>query len=281
MRFGLDIPTTGDYADPRILADLAADAEDAGWDGFFVWDIIFAEGDPRVPVADPWLALTAVALRTRRIRLGAMLTPLPRRLPWEVARQTATLDRLSDGRLVFGAGLGYQALDFTPFGQSFDPKTRAAQLDEGLAILQGLWTGAPFTFHGAHYTLDDVTMRPTPAQSPRIPIWTAAGWPVRKPLRRAARWDGVYLMTVNQTTGQLLTPDEIREIAAFVRANRDDPAAPFDITVNGETVGDTPTDRDHVRPYADAGATWWIEYEASRPDLAAYRERIRRGPPHL
>jgi alkanesulfonate monooxygenase SsuD/methylene tetrahydromethanopterin reductase-like flavin-dependent oxidoreductase (luciferase family) len=151
MKFGLDIPTAGVYADPRKLADLAAEAEDAGWDGFFLWDIVFAEDTFNTPVLDPWIALSAIAMRTQRIRIGAMLTPLPRRRPWQVARETASLDLLSNGRLVFGAGLGYQARDFTPFGEDFDLKKRAEQLDEGLEILTGLWSGKPFSFHGKHY----------------------------------------------------------------------------------------------------------------------------------
>src|SRR5947209_6380623 len=237
MKYGLDIPTAGVYADPRTLADLAAEAEEAGWDGFFIWDVLFVENQLTVPVVDPWIALAAIAMRTQRIRIGALLTPLPRRRPWQVARQTVALDHLSNGRLIFGAGLGYQALDFTSFGEDDDARLRAEKLDEGLEVLQGLWSGEAFSFHGKHYQVNDVTLLPKPLQSPRIPVWLAGGWPKRKPLRRAAGWDGIYLMTVNQATGELLTPEEIRAIAAYVKTYRTS-TEPFDIAMNGETPTD-------------------------------------------
>lgn len=280
MLYGLDIPTAGAYASPQTLADLAADAEAARWDGFFLWDILFAGDQTQVPVVDPWIALAAIATRTRRIRIGAMLTPLPRRRPWQVARQTVALDHLSNGRLTFGAGLGYQALDFTPFGEDYDPLVRAEKLDEGLAVLQGLWTGEPFSFEGKHYHIKEATLLPKPLQTPRIPIWLAGGWPRRKPFRRAAQWDGVYLMTVNQVTNELLTPAEIREIVAYLHAHRAS-AAPFDVAVNGETPADPRKGAEMVQPYQEAGATWWVEYEAGRAGLEEYRARIRQGPPKV
>ena len=278
MKYGLDIPIAGTYADPRKLADLAADAEKAGWDGFFLWDILFAKDQFSTSVIDPWIALAAIATQTQRIRIGAMLTPLPRRHPWQVARETVTLDHLSNGRLTFGAGLGYQALDFTPFGEDFDTRLRAEKLDESLAILNGLWSGETFNFHGKHYQINDVLMLPKPIQSPRIPIWLAGGWPNRKPFRRAAHYDGIYLMTVNQSTGKLLIPEEIREIVTYINAYRES-TDPFDIAVNGETPGDPHKGAKIVQPYSEAGATWWIEFEASRESFEEYRERIRQGPP--
>jgi alkanesulfonate monooxygenase SsuD/methylene tetrahydromethanopterin reductase-like flavin-dependent oxidoreductase (luciferase family) len=277
VRYGLDIPTAGQYADSRLLAELAATAEEAGWDGFFVWDTIYAEGRQDVPVVDPWVTLAAVALRTQRIRIGAMLTPLARRRPWQVARQVATLDHLSCGCVGFGAGLGFQDIDFIPFGEDFDPKRRAERLDEGLAILEGLWTGEPFSFDGKHYHLDHAQLPPRPAQTPRVPIWTAVGWPHRKPLQRAARYDGVYVMAVNQETDQPLTPAETRDILAYIHTLRDD-IQPLDVAVNGVTLGAAERDVATVRPYAEAGATWWLEYDATGR-YKEYRERIRRGPP--
>ncbi len=280
MKFGLDIPTAGEYADPRKLADLAADAEDAGWDGFFIWDIVFMSGGSDAPIVDPWVALSAIAMRTQRIKIGAMLTPLPRRRPWQVAREAVSLDLLSQGRLVFGAGLGYQERDFAPFGEDFDLKKRAEQLDEGLEVLKGLWRGEPFSFHGKHYQVEDVTYLPKPVQYPRIPIWVAGGWPNRKPFRRAARWDGIYLMTVNQVTNEYLTPGEIREIVAYINAHRET-SDPFDIAASGETPADAQKGAAIVQPYQEAGATWWIELEDSRGSFEAYRERIRQGPPRV
>ena len=171
MQFGLDIPINGAYAHPRTLADLAADAEEAGWDGFFLQDVLFSTE----PIVDPWVALAAVAVRTQRLRIGVFLTPLPRRRPWQVARQAMTLDQLSQGQLIFGAALGFQALDFTSFGEDYDPRTRAEKLDEGLEIVQGLWSGKAFSFHGTHYHLENITFLPKPLQSPRIPVWVAGG----------------------------------------------------------------------------------------------------------
>jgi len=275
MKFGLDIPTTGTFADTRKLADLAADAEEAGWDGFFLWDILFSEGRTDVPVADPWIALAAIAMRTQHMRIGAMVTPLPRRRPWQVAREMVTLDNLSNGRVIFGAGSGYQALDFTPFGEEYDLKIRAEKLDEGLEVLRGLWTGEAFSFDGKHYQIHDVRMLPKPLQSPRIPVWLAAGWPNRKPFRRAAHWDGIYLMTINQATGAPLTPTEVQEIVAYVNTYREN-ADPFDVAVYGETPADSLKGAEIVQPYREAGATWWIEARESFEEL---RERIRQGPP--
>jgi alkanesulfonate monooxygenase SsuD/methylene tetrahydromethanopterin reductase-like flavin-dependent oxidoreductase (luciferase family) len=280
MRYGLDVPTAGDYASPHRLADLAAEAEDAGWDGFFLLDVLFAGEQMDTPVVDPWIALAAVAMRTEHIRLGAMVTPLARRRPWQVARQAVAIDHLSGGRLVFGAGLGWRALDFTPFGEPYDPVVLAQKLEEALEVIDGLWSGRPVSLQGAHYQIECVTMRPGPLQSPRIPVWLAGGWPRRKPIRRAAAWDGLYLMTVNQTTGELLQPDEIREIVAYVARHRT-ATDPFDVALNGETPADPAAGAEIVEPYRDAGATWWVEYEASRGSFDDYRRRIRRGPPRL
>jgi alkanesulfonate monooxygenase SsuD/methylene tetrahydromethanopterin reductase-like flavin-dependent oxidoreductase (luciferase family) len=278
MRYGLDIPIAGEYADPHKLAALAAEAEEAGWDGFFLWDVLFAKDQSSVPVTDPWIALAAIAMRTQRIRIGAFLTPLPRRRPWMVARQTVALDYVSHGRLIFGAALGYQSLDFIPFGEEYDPRLRAEKLDEGLEILQRLWSGETFSFHGRHYHLQEAQMLPRPLQSPRIPVWLAGGWPNRKPLQRAARWDGIYLMTVNQTTGKLLTPEEVQEINAYIKTYRPG-VEPFDVAINGELPANPDEGAEMILAYSEAGATWWIEYEGSAQSFEEYQTRIRRGPP--
>jgi alkanesulfonate monooxygenase SsuD/methylene tetrahydromethanopterin reductase-like flavin-dependent oxidoreductase (luciferase family) len=260
MRFGLDVPIDGAYSDPRLLASMAAEAEAAGWDGFFLQDVL-ASADS---VSDPWISLAGVALSTSRMRIGIMLTPLARRLPWEAARQAATIDHLSGGRLVFGAGLGYSEADFTPFGGQWDARVRAARLDEALDVVAGLWTGEPFSHTGQHFVLDDVVLRPAPLQRPRVPVWVAAGWPRRRPLQRASRWDGVYLMTFHQGTGELLRPEDI----AAVRAATSTP----EIAFNAVPTSD-------MRAFADAGGTWLVELAPETGGPAAYRDRIRRGPP--
>jgi alkanesulfonate monooxygenase SsuD/methylene tetrahydromethanopterin reductase-like flavin-dependent oxidoreductase (luciferase family) len=276
MQFGLDVPTTGEYAHPRILADLAAEAEDAGWDGFFVWDVLLAADG----ATDAWVALAVIAMKTERLRIGTMVTPLARRRPWLVARETASLDQLSSGRMKLGVGLGFNARDFAPLGEEFDARSRAERLDEALEVVSGLWSGAPFSLSGKHYHVEAATMLPRPVQSPRIPIWVAGGWPNRGPFRRAARWDGALLKSINTTTRDVLTPDEVREAVAFLRTRREGDG-PFDVLMSEETPGDPGRAGEIVRPYAEAGATWWIEHPYGRNSLAEYRERIRRGPPRL
>jgi alkanesulfonate monooxygenase SsuD/methylene tetrahydromethanopterin reductase-like flavin-dependent oxidoreductase (luciferase family) len=185
MQYALDLPPFGELADARALAALAHEAEDAGWDGFFIWDHIQTE--PSMPVADPWVALSALAMTTERIRLGALVTPLPRRRPWKLARETVTLDRLSNGRLILGVGIGsdHWHHELSTFGEPVDDQTRAAMLDEGLEVLTGLWSGEPFSHQGQHYTVQSARFLPMPVQSPRIPIWVAGIWPRKAPLRRA------------------------------------------------------------------------------------------------
>jgi alkanesulfonate monooxygenase SsuD/methylene tetrahydromethanopterin reductase-like flavin-dependent oxidoreductase (luciferase family) len=283
MRFGLDVPTTGEYADPALLAELAAMAEQAGWDGFFLWDVLFPATQPdgtSVAATDPWVALAAVAARTTRLRLGTMVTPLARQRPWLVARAAVALDHLSNGRFVLSVGAGHSPRDFTPFGEDFDLRTRAARLDEALEVIAGLWSGAPFGYAGAHYHIEDVTLLPRPLQAPRIPIWLAGGWPHRAPFRRAARWDGALLKPINSSTYEVLTPDEVRAVAAFIREERASDV-PFDLLMSEETPGNPRQAADIMRPYAEAGATWWIEHPYGRPTLAAFRERILAGPPHM
>ncbi|MDP9364041.1 MAG: LLM class flavin-dependent oxidoreductase, partial [Chloroflexota bacterium] len=216
MRYGLNLPPFGDFADPRALAALARDAEAAGWDGFFIWDHVVY--DPSFhPIADPWVGLAAVALATERVRLGTLVTPLARRRPWQVAREAASLDRLSGGRLVLGVGLGDPApWDFGFFGEEEDARVRARRLDEGLEIVAGLWSGRPVSHEGEHCRLREVTFLPTPVQRPRVPIWVGGWWPNKPPMRRAARWDGV----VPGARERALTPDEVRELVAYVTAHR-------------------------------------------------------------
>ena len=285
MRYCVNVPIFGEYADVRVLAAMAREAEDAGWDGFFVWDHIQWSGEddgaPRQPAIDPWVAITAIALNTERIRIGPLVTPLPRRRPWKVVRETVTLDHLSGGRLTLGVGLGFPpGLEFADFGEDPDAKVRAEKLDEGLDVVTGLWRGEPFTYSGKHYRLHNATLLPTPVQQPRIPIWVAGVWPAFKaPFRRAARWDGVQPIFDMGLPPERI-PDEVRQMVAYIRAHRPDDA-PFDVVLGAETAGDgSAKDADLVQAYADAGVTWWMEaINHWRGPLSAMRERIRKGPP--
>ena len=289
MRFGISIPAFADLSDPRVLAELAHDAETAGWDGFFLWDHIFF--DPTFhPIADPWVALAAVALSTQRMRIGTMITPIARRRPWKLARETVSVDRLSNGRLTLGVGLGDPVQwDFGFFDEVTDSKTRARRLDEGLDILTGLWSAQPFSYQGEQYNIKEVTFRPTPVQSPRIPIWVGGWWPNKPPFRRAARWDGVYALKGDGA----ITPGEWRELLAYVQRYRTS-TAPFHAAHAGATPGDNPAQAANlIQSYAEAGVTWWIEpidpwrfgwsYEVAWDPEATVlmRERIRQGPPRL
>lgn len=279
MRYAFDTPQFGPYANPKLLAELARDAEDAGWDGFFIWDHIQV-GWPD-PVADPWIALAAMAVATKRIRLGPLVTPLFRRNPWKLARETVTLDHLSDGRLVLGVGSGGDIFgEVSAFDGPPDDKTRAAMLDEGLAVLTGLWSGEKFSFDGKYYKVRETQFLPVPVQKPRIPIWGAGSWPHKPPFRRAARFDGVA--PISNDIKKSLTPNDIRAIAAFIKSQRTSDA-PFDIIHAGETSGDSAEqDRAIVAPYAEAGATWWSESILPwKTPLDKVRARIRKGPPRV
>jgi alkanesulfonate monooxygenase SsuD/methylene tetrahydromethanopterin reductase-like flavin-dependent oxidoreductase (luciferase family) len=274
MQYGLDVSTTGDWADPRRLVELAIAADEAGWDGFFVWDIFLPE-EPEGSVADPWIALAAIAGATSRIRLGAMVTPLPRRQPWEVARQLASLDGLSGGRVILGAGLGWRVEEFRQLGLDAEIGMRVERLEESLALLDRLWTGEEVTFSGRHYALEGVRLLPRPVQRPRIPIWLAAGWPRRAPLRRALAWDGVYLMTENQATRRPVTPGDVRAVAALVAAERT-AGGPFDIGVNVVTPEEPDGGAGIVTAMAEAGATWAVELTPETFD--EHLALVRRGP---
>ena len=227
MRFGIELGPWGDFADPGVLAELAREAEAAGWDGFFVWDaMVYDPPGVLTAKADPWVALAAVAMATERVKLGPMVTPLPRRRPWKLAREAVSLDQLSDGRLILGVGLGDPSEEeFAWFGESgIDHATRARMLDEVLAILDGLWRAEPFSFTGEHYRLHEMTFAPPPRQSPRIPIWVGGWWPNTAPMRRAARWDGV----APGRLGAPLTPADLRALVAYIGEQRTS-TDPFDV----------------------------------------------------
>jgi alkanesulfonate monooxygenase SsuD/methylene tetrahydromethanopterin reductase-like flavin-dependent oxidoreductase (luciferase family) len=269
MQYGLDVPTTAEYAHARVLAELAAEAEAAGWDGFFVWDVL--DG------IDPWIALTAVALRTTRIRIGFMVLPLARHRPWLVAQRLADLDRLSGGRVTCTVGLGDPASDAAPFGEEARAPIRAQQLDEGLAIIDGLWSRDALSFAGEHYTLTGVSLARRPLQAPRIPLWVAGGWPRKGPFRRAARWDGVSFKSIHHDTRQFLSLEDFRVGVAYVRAQRGS-LEPFEIAMSGDTSGDRAEQRARVRAFGEAGATWWVE-EGLGWTLDEFRPHVQAGPP--
>jgi len=284
MRFSVNIPNFGDFADARVVARVASAAEAAGWDALFVWDHVVHNKRRARSFGDPWILLTAAALATTRIGLGPLVTPLPRRRPQQVARQVATLDALSGGRVIFGAGLGGPIADeYGSFGEPTDARVLAEMLDEGLGLLERYWSGEPVRHDGRHYKVDDVTLLPTPVQRPRVPVWIGGFWPHRRPMRRAARWDGAVPLFASAGHGHAPPVDEVHDLVAYVRAHRaGDPADPFEIVLGGRSPVGAAGARDLIGPLAEAGATWWDERLPMDEDvdrLEPVLRRVEAGPP--
>ena len=291
MQYAVYLPNFGPYGDARTLANLARDAENAGWDGFFIWDHIAGQRWSNVMV-DPWVALAAIAMTTEHIRISALVTPIPRRRPWKLARETVSVDRLSDGRLIFGVGIGGGAGEFDHLDEEADPKTRGAMLDEGLDVLTGLWSGEPFSYSGAHYRVHEAHFLPTPVQTPHMPVWVAGLWPNTAPMRRAARWDGAFPLFLSEPDEEIA---QIKDCTTYLReqreqAERDDP---FEIVYSGHpTPGDDPEQAaEIVARYAELGVTRWLEMIApwiagkdwKDPEwpVEQMHERILQGPPRF
>jgi alkanesulfonate monooxygenase SsuD/methylene tetrahydromethanopterin reductase-like flavin-dependent oxidoreductase (luciferase family) len=281
MFYGIYTPNFGAELTPRILADLAAEAEESGWDGFFLWDHMVYSRKQLLPLFDPWVALAGIAAHTERIRIGTTVTPVARRRPWKLARETVTLDHLSNGRLILSVGIGDpNEDDYGTFGEPVDQKVRAAMLDEGLEILNGLWSGKPFAFKGEHYQVKKVTFLPATVQKPRIPVWVGGFWPNKRPFRRAARWDGAF--PLNRDGPFTPPPGTLREIKTYIDEHRQD-QMPFDLAIMGTTPGnDLKAGRKKLSGYAGTSLTWWMEsLYRWRNSTAAMRQRIRQGPPRV
>jgi probable F420-dependent oxidoreductase len=263
MRYGICLANIGTYSDPNVGVRLAEAAEASGWNGVFIWDHLAFVWGP--PAGDPWITLAAIAAATSRVRVGTAVTPVARRRPQVLANQVATLDVLSGGRVIFGAGLGGSESEFGKFGEPTDPKVRAEMLDEGLDVMQRLWSGEEVTHRGEHYTVDGVTLAPTPVQD-RLPVWIGGNRPAS--LRRAGRWDG-WLADSADPTGMTLSPDDIaRSIEQIGRG------AGFDVAVLGQS------DRGDAADYERAGATWWLEnLHDMRSSLEDVVSLVEKGPP--
>ncbi len=267
MRHAVFLPQFAEFGDVHVLVELARAAEAAGWDGFFLWDHLMH--GHAVPFADPWITLAAIACSTERVRIGPMITPLPRRRPWQVAREAVTLDHLSRGRVVLGVGLGVDHWrEFGGFsGEARDDKDRARLLDDGIEIVTRLWTGEKVTYSGAVHAIDDVQFLPRPVQTPRIPIWSAMLLPANDgPVRRGARVDGV--MPIRRRGA--MTADDVRSVRAAIAAVRGS-ESPFDVAVTGTGA--------NAAALAEAGATWLLTDFDGRSTLAEARRVIEHGPP--
>lgn len=290
MKYGIYLPNFGPFADARLLAEIAGEAEQANWDGCFIWDHLVRS--IVTPVVDPWIALSAMAMNTSRIKIGALVTPLARRRPWKLARETVSLDHLSNGRLIFGIGLGGasgQSVEWENFGEVTNLVMRVDKMEEALEILLGLWSGKPYSFKGEYFEVKESIFLPAPLQQPRIPIWAAGNWPHKAPFRRAARWDGA-VPQVHPQPGE--TPVSlIMEVIQFLRKTRGD-LKDFDIV-----YGAPPTPREDKKrteeilaPFREAGVTWWNEqiypihfgtdWTEDWP-VQAMIQHIRKGPPKM
>ncbi|TCC20477.1 LLM class flavin-dependent oxidoreductase [Kribbella speibonae] len=256
MKFSVTVGAVGHGRDPRGLAELARVVEDCGWDGMFLEDYLVYQGDTTQPTYDPWICLAGMAMATERIRIGTTVTPLPRRRPWKVAAEAVALDQLSGGRMILGVGIGDPG---DPFLENYAPRVLAEMLDEGLAIIDGLWTGQPVTFSGKHYSLDNAQLTARPVQTPRIPIWVGGNFLVPAVRRRILRWDGSCAYKGSTDAPQQITPDDVRGLLA----ERD-----IDVKVSGGDPG----------AFAEAGAAWWGRWIAPMPveDTLAI---VRQGPP--
>jgi alkanesulfonate monooxygenase SsuD/methylene tetrahydromethanopterin reductase-like flavin-dependent oxidoreductase (luciferase family) len=283
LRYALALPDGGECADPNFLVELAVRAEDAGWDGVFLEDYICYQGNGHVPTVDVWTVLGAIAVKTERTILATSVTPLPRRRPWKVAREAAAIDQLSGGRFVLGVGIGDTGesvvgdASLSNFGEVTEARTRAEMLDEGLAIVDGLWRGEPFSFSGKHYQVNDVIFSPRPVQQPRIPIWVGGGYPMRGPTRRALRWDGsmLYKAPQHDTDEAGMTGEDVRTLREMAAGR------PFVIAVGGSPRKvDWEAERARIAEVARAGADWWVEW-APPADRATMRAAVNRGPLHV
>lgn len=272
MRYGICAASIGEYAEPDRLVEAAQAAEAAGWEALLVWDhLAYAWG---VPSADPWVVLAAAAQATTRLKLGTAVTPLPRRRPAVVAGTVATLDRLSGGRVIFGAGLGGVAVEFTAFGEPDGTSDRAAMLDEGLDVVTALWSGQPVRHAGRFYQVNGVTLAPLPMQRPRVPVWIGGtSAPAR---RRAARWDGWIINCDDEQGAMIVPPACLAADTDAVTALRPAGCGRFDIAVTGVSAGPGDPVPD---TYAQAGATWWLEHiHGRRGSHASMMARISAGP---
>lgn len=268
VKYGISVPNFGQYSDPTAVTELAILAEDSGWDGFFVWDhIVISDG---TAVADPWVVLASIARSTETIELGSMVTPVPRRRPWVLARQATTVDHLSGGRLVLGVGIGFPPdVEFGTFGEPVDERERADMLDEGLEILEGMWSGETFSYEGRHYRVEPTTFGPRPVQQPRIPIWVAAGWGSPRPIRRSCRFDGVFPVKWDMTDWEPSEVEELREMIVRERGH----AEGFEVVIGGSFEAM----RQHSSNYENAGATWFLTGPGQADSIGDLNKAIAAG----
>ncbi|NHJ19953.1 MAG: LLM class flavin-dependent oxidoreductase [Candidatus Lokiarchaeota archaeon] len=273
-KFGIYIANYGITDDPQDYIDLAILSENNGWDGFFLWDHVYLSSNKTQPFLDPWIILSAIAAKTKRVKLGTTVTPLARRRPWIIAKEVSTLDRLSKGRIILGVGLGAGS-EFSNFGENTDPIIRREKLDESLQIIKGLWANKRFTFKGKHFNIKEVEFFPKPYQE-KIPIWVGGIWPNKKPFQRAAKYDGVFPIKISGDEN--LSPNDYREIVNYLKQYRSSFGS-YDIIKSITSTGIKDED-EWINNYLDVGITWFVESMwPGRYSLDNFKKRIARGPP--
>jgi hypothetical protein len=278
IKCGISISPAGPAGSPRTMAELGTLAEQSGWDGLFVEDYLVFAGKLGTPTYDPWVVLAAIAMTTDHIRLGTMVTPLPRRRPWKVAAEAVTLDHLSGGRFILGVGLGGSAdVNFSATGEPSDNRVLAERLDEGLEIIDRLWTGEPVTYSGRQYQLEGMQLRPRPVQQPRIPIWVGGDLTRAGVRKRLARWDGSCAFSSARSCPSEMNADDVRDTISMVEQERSTRCG-YAICLGGsERRSNTDDERAHIRSVAEAGATWWVEW-VSPGEIETARQAVSRGP---
>jgi hypothetical protein len=283
MKHGFVFP----FGNARLASEFAREAEHAGWDGFFVWEGVWGE--------DAWVTLAACAMVTEKIRLGTLLTPPSRRRPHKLAMETATLDRLSNGRAILSVGLGavHDKSGWAEFGEVTDKKLRAERMDESLEIITRLWRGEPFAYQGKHFRAQiPIFSQPLPPiQQPRIPIWVVGAVNREKSLQRVLKYDG-FLPTLVADSGNTspdvggsFTPEQLSGAVDWLHANRE-LTTPLDVIIEQPTPGNNPKRAQKIlQPWVDAGATWNIESMWNVSDTkngqAKILRRIQKGPPNI
>ncbi len=290
MKYGLYCPTFGEYSDPKYLVELAQLAEKSGWDGFFIWDHILLTGRG-LPVADAVTTLSAIAAKTEKIKLGPMITPIPRRRPWKLAKELITIDHLSSGRITLGAGIGDPDWEYSLFGENPSLRTRAKKLDEGLEIISQMCSGE-IEYHGTQYDVQKAEIGPSSLQQPRIPIWIGGTYGNKPPFRRAAKWDGVFpikmdidellqpVESVRNWTSMWLKPSQLSEITELIVKYRGSLVG-FDVANSGSILNISEKEaKEKIKMFENVGASWWLEWILDAPSLVDdYKELIMKGPP--
>jgi alkanesulfonate monooxygenase SsuD/methylene tetrahydromethanopterin reductase-like flavin-dependent oxidoreductase (luciferase family) len=280
MKFGFIIPG----GNSQQILKLATEAEKAGWNGVFYYDDIYT--DKKTEMSAAWPIMAAIAVSTKKIRFGSLLTAVGRRRPWEVARESVTVDQLSNGRLILPTGLGWEGDGaYTKAGMESDKRIRAELLDEGLEIIDGLWSGKPFQYKGKHNRLKMMTFIPRPVQRPRIPIWVVGAWGRPKSMARVLKYDGLIAVIKKPDGSHIeITPEKVREMKEFVSKNRKvlgNHRKEFDIIVDNMTTTDQANGREILEHFAEAGATWWTEAMWGTKSYKKVFERVSAGPPIL